>query len=738
MEGGLLEDEPDKVPPHGLGRGRLRIYLGWAPGVGKTRRALLDLRALTAQGVDAVIGWLEEKPRPDLAKIAHGIERIPPRMALRGGISVADLDWDALKSRHPATVLIDELAREPERPGRRPRWQEVDGLLDQGISVMTTLNGLHISELSLPASQILGQPVRITVPSDFVRRADELIFVDLPPAELATRIRSGQIFPGGDAARDSKAFTTANLVRLRELTLQFLAKVLDADLIRQGGEKGLFERITVLVSANPETFRTLLEAGSSLARRLGGELLVLHIEKIPFWGRRFSKAPALPEGLGAAVREAGGKLSVLRTRQVAWTLWRFIERTQTTRLVLGHAGGATPWRRSLVRAVLRYFRRIDVEITLIPTLHPLPPEVVSRDTDPLPDQPRLPVAGRGHFTLFLGAAAGIGKTYRMLQEARERQKEGWNVAIGYLETHGRNETEAMARGIPLLPRRRVSYRGLLLEEMDLEAILASGVDLVLVDELAHTNPASPGEFRHRQRYQDVQEILDAGFDVYSTLNVQHIETLNDLVALQTGIRVRETVPDSIVGRADDLVLVDLTPEELRKRLLEGKIYPAAKIADSLENFFTVKNLTALREFALTSARETGGFRIQPGGFLLVGVSRRPADQALVRRGARLAERLRLRLRVLFVRNPGADGSDPPWIGETCRRLGADLNVDEGPSWEEAFVRHCHELRPSLVLLGQSAWRPGMISTAEKMARLLTAFPLLITPLDIPEHRQKTG
>ncbi len=732
-----MEESPEKVFPHGLGRGRLRIYLGWAPGVGKTRRALLDLRALAGQRVDAVIGWLEEKPRPDVEKLVDGIERIAPRLSFRGGIPVGDLNMEALIHRHPATVLIDELAREPEFPGMPPRWKDVETLLQAGISVMTTLNGLHISELALPASQILGHPVRVTVPSDFVRAADELIFVDVPPAELVGRIRAGKIFPAGEAEQARNAFTTPNLLRLRELTLQFLTKVLDADLIRQGGEKGIFERITVLVSANPGTFRALLEAGGSLARRLGGELLVLHIEKIPFWGRRFSKPLKLPEGLENAIREAGGKLSILRTRQVGWTLWRFIERTQPTRLVLGHAGESTPWRRSLVRSVLRHFRRIDVEIILLPTLHPLPPEVISRE-EPSPTvlQPRLPAAGRSHFTLFLGAAAGIGKTYRMLQEARERQEEGWKVAIGYLETHGRQETEAMARGISRLPRRRVFYRGLFFEEMDLDAILASKVDLILVDELAHTNPSGQESFRNRQRYQDVQEILEAGFDVYSTLNVQHIETLNDLVALQTGIRVRETVPDSIVGRADNLVLVDLTPGELRQRLIEGKIYPAAKVPDSLENFFTVRNLTALREFAMTSAQRAGGFWVQPGGFLLVGLSHRLADLALVRRGARLADRLRLRIRVLFVQKAGLESAAPPWMEEICKRLGAELIHENGASWEETFVRHCHEIRPSLVLLGQSAWKPGLISTAEKMARLLTAFPLLIIPVDIPEHRKK--
>ena len=733
-----MEKGADGIGTYGLGRGGLRIYLGWAPGVGKTRRALLDLVALKAQGVDAVIGWLEGKSRPDLEELAQGVERIPPRTTLRGGVAVPSLDVDALLARHPATVLIDELARETESPGERSRHQEVERLLERGISVLTTMNGLHITELSTPAAQILGHPVRVTVPSDFVRRADELIFVDLPPAELSTRIRSGQIFLPGEEMRASRAFTPANLARLRELTLQFLAKALDANLIRQGGEKGIFERVTLLVSANPDTFRPLLDAGGSLARRLGGELLVLHLEKIPLWGRRFSKAPALPESIEAAVREAGGKLSILRTRQVAWTLWRFIERTQTTRLVLGHAGEATPWRRSLVRAVLRHFRKIDVEITLVPTLHPLPPEIGIRRPTP-PDPARSLPLKRGRFTLFLGAAAGIGKTYRMLQEARKRQEDGGRVAIGYLETHGRRETESMARGIPLLTRRRVPYRGLILEEMDLDAILSSGVDLVLVDELAHTNPvvqSDPNSSKNPQRYQDVLQILDAGMDVFSTLNVQHIETLNDLVALQTGIRVRETVPDSIVERADDLVLVDLSPEELRKRLLEGKIYPPEKIFDSLENFFSVRNLTALREFALTSAQGAGGFRIQPGGILLVGVSPRPTDQALIRRGAQISRRVGLELRVLFVRNPMSRELPPPWIEEICRRLGADLTLEDGASWEEAFVRHSHEIRPSLILLGQSAWRPGMISTAEQMARLLTAFPLLIVPLDIPGHRQE--
>ncbi|MCL5284627.1 MAG: histidine kinase [Nitrospirae bacterium] len=723
----------------GVGRGRLKIYLGWAPGIGKTRRALLDARAMAVQGVDIVLGWLEEKGRPDLSELARGLERIPPKTLMRSGVAVSDLDVEAVLRRRPATLLVDELARTGGLPGMGPRWQTIEGLLEQGISVVTTLNALHISELAGPSSQILGHPVREIVPVDFVRRADELVLVDLPPSELVARIRSGGVFGAGpDPSVRSPLFSESTLNRLRDMTLQFATKVLDARLTRAGGEKGIFERVTVLVSDHPEAFRTLLEYGGTLARRLGGELLVLHLEKVPLWGRWFVPERPFPDAFRRMVREAGGKLSVLRTRQVAWTLWRFIERTRTTRVVLGHAGTLHPWRKSLVRSVLRHFPRIDVEVSLVPTLHPVFPDLGGSPAGPSQATERAvpaPAPGRGRFTLFLGAAAGIGKTYRMLQVARERQAAGIRVVVGFLETHGRRETEEMARGLPSLPRKRVPYRGLLLEEMDLEGLLSVRPELVLVDELAHTNP--PG-FPSKKRYEDVLRLLEAGIDVFSTLNVQHVESLNDLVELQTGIRVRETVPDTMVAGADDLVLVDLTPEELQTRLLEGKVYPPEKVESSLANFFTTKNLTALREFALTSALRSGGYpgRIAPrGGTLLVGVSARAEDQALVRRGARIAERLGLRLLVLFVRTEGADGEEETGaLGRLVSSLGGEFRVESRPSWEGPFVERCQEIRPALVLLGQSAWRPGNESTAEKIARKLTSFPLLIVPVDIRKHR----
>src|SRR6201993_2462274 len=200
--------------------------------------------------------------------------------------------------------------------------------------------------------------------------------------------------------------------------------------------------------------------------------------------------------------------------------------------------------------------------------------------------------GRGHLKVFIGMAPGVGKTYRMLQEGRAEAESGRDVVIGYLEPHGRAETLAQAEGLEVVPRRRVTYRDAALEEMDLPAVLARRPELALIDELAHTN--APG-LEHPKRYEDVEDVLEAGIDVFSTVNVQHLESLNDQVAELTGIRVRETVPDAILGSAEDVVLIDITPQSLIERLVAGKVYPGERVQSALENFFKIENLGALRE-----------------------------------------------------------------------------------------------------------------------------------------------
>jgi two-component system sensor histidine kinase KdpD len=283
----------------------------------------------------------------------------------------------------------------------------------------------------------------------------------------------------------------------------------------------------------------------------------------------------------------------------------------------------------------------------------MPEERNSLDKRPSPDA-LLEAARReesrvGRLRIFVGAAPGVGKTYEMLQTAVARKKDGYDVVIGVVETHGRKETEALVTGLDLIPRRRIEYKGQWLEEMDLDAILARRPQIVLVDELAHTN--APGS-QHPKRYLDVQDLLDAGIDVYTTVNIQHIESLNDVVAQITHVRVRETVPDSVFDRADAVKLVDVTPDDLIQRLKEGKVYVPKQAERALEHFFSPTNLTALREMALRRTAERVDEQLlkqmqahaiegplAAGERILVCVSEDPRASGLARYAKRLADRL---------------------------------------------------------------------------------------------------
>lgn len=269
---------------------------------------------------------------------------------------------------------------------------------------------------------------------------------------------------------------------------------------------------------------------------------------------------------------------------------------------------------------------------------------------------------RGRLRVYLAAAAGAGKTYAMLNEGQRRQSRGTDVVVGYVETHGRPQTQAQLGDLEVLPRKRVTYRGVDLEEMDLEEILVRHPHVVLVDELAHTNV--PG-FRHHKRYQDVLEILDAGISVITTLNIQHLESLNDWVASITGIRVRETLPDRILDQADEVELIDISPDALRQRMRHGNIYPPERIGPALQNFFREGNLTALRELALRRVAEKTEAQLEQymteHGItehwpaterVLVGFDHRPHTRQVIRDAWRLAHGLHADLLAVSIQPAG--------------------------------------------------------------------------------------
>jgi len=267
---------------------------------------------------------------------------------------------------------------------------------------------------------------------------------------------------------------------------------------------------------------------------------------------------------------------------------------------------------------------------------------------------------RPRLRIYIGAAPGVGKTYAMLQEAHTLRARGFDVVVGFVETYGRRDTEAQIKDLEIVPRRSIEYRGATLEEMDVDAIVRRAPDVCLVDELAHTNV--PGS-RKVKRYQDVLELLDAGISVMTAVNIQHLETLNDAVAKATGVRVRETVPDTFVDRADEVINVDVTTDELRNRLREGKVYQPEKVEQALTNFFRTGNLSTLRELALRAvadevSEKAASYRAKEGlepalipERVMVCMSSNPLAPRVIRAGARIAGRLGSKWFAVFVQTP---------------------------------------------------------------------------------------
>jgi two-component system, OmpR family, sensor histidine kinase KdpD len=343
-------------------------------------------------------------------------------------------------------------------------------------------------------------------------------------------------------------------------------------------------------------------------------------------------------------------------------------------------------------------------------------------------------------------AAGVGKTYRMLQEGHAELEAGRDVVIGYLEPHGRVDTERAAEGLPQLARRRVTYKGVTLSEMDLPGLIERHPDLALIDELAHTNP--PGT-EHDKRYEDIQDLLDEGVDVFSTVNVQHLESLNDQVAELTGVRVRETFPDSVLSAADEVVLVDVTPPALIERLRAGKVYKPDRVPAALNGFFRVENLEALREVALRQVaegveakrlvREPPPVRDERqmlgqavpqavGERLLALVTPQASSQRVVRRAWRSAQRLGAEIDVLTVLRPGRDPSpEEAEQLDALRRLGsllgAQVLIEEGDDVPDVVARVARERGSTYVLMGSPAARNGLRRFGEPLTeRLLRRLP----------------
>jgi two-component system sensor histidine kinase KdpD len=353
---------------------------------------------------------------------------------------------------------------------------------------------------------------------------------------------------------------------------------------------------------------------------------------------------------------------------------------------------------------------------------------------------RIQQQERARLRIYIGAAPGVGKTYEMLQEAHALRARGLDVVVGYVETYGRRDTEAQIRDLEMIPRRQIEYRGVTMEEMDVDGIIRRKPAVVLIDELAHTNV--PGS-KHDKRYLDVLEILEAGIHVMTAVNIQHIETLNDAVARLTGIRVRETVPDTFIDRADEVINVDVTVEELRNRLRQGKVYKPEKVEQALTNFFRKGNLSTLRELALRAVADEVGekaasYRAREGlepalipERVMVCMSSNALAPRVIRTGARIAGRLGSKWYAVYVETPQEKpdrikARDADALQENIRlaeSLGATVVRVRAARPAEGLIAFAQREGVTHVIFGQSARsRWELVWRGSTLDRFLSAVP----------------
>lgn len=605
---------------------RLTVYLAYAAGAGKTHRLLTEAKSLQDSGAKVALGWIETKGRPDLQHLVAELPRIPPRIVESGSSAFEEFDFDAALASGADVIVLDELAH-TNLAGARfvKRWEDALALRQAGRSVIGAFNIQHLETVAPTAEALIGFPVREIVPVSFLRAADQVVAVDASPEQLDARLREGKIVRLEDVDRALQGpFRPQTLRALRTVLLQTVD-----DLARGRGEPDVASTALVLVPSGVDAAPVVARAAAI------ADAMNLALEVAPLDNGAVAAATKLARTAGARVGPVhlwDGKRPMFASDLPA-SLVALPTGEEARRLLCGP---------------------IDRDVLIIDADWAAESGSAQHTAgfgyafgQTLGDRQRI---GYGKLTVYLGAAAGCGKTYAMLDRAHQLVDAGVDVVAGFVETHGRKDTARLIEGLSVLPRRVTESSGVHYEEFDLDGLLARKPAVALIDELAHTN--APGSI-HPKRYQDVLTVVRAGISVITTLNIQHLEGLNDIVRRLTGVTVRETIADGVLEFADEVVLIDASPQTLRDRLRAGKIYPAERIEAALSSFFQTDNLLALRELAL---REAMRVRKAPSvslrlADLMLGVAPRSRDAMQIRRCARLASRLGVGLQVVSVARP---------------------------------------------------------------------------------------
>ena len=630
---------------------RLTVYLASAPGAGKTRRLLDDAIRLQETGVRVALGWIETKGRPELDELAARIPRIPPRAVRIGGSTFEDFDFAAALAQKPDLVVLDELAHANLEGGAHvKRWQDALALREAGIAVSGALNVQHLETVAATAEGLIGFPVREIVPISFLRAADQVIALDVSTEQLEARLFAGKVVRPEDIDRArSGIFRPQTLSFLREMMLRTVDDLTIPEVTASRASTAL-----ALATGEGDT-SIFLRKSAGFAHAMDLALDIALVGE-----RDIDTVEAVSDELDAHVVPITAfdivkpQLAALKATLVSVPYGPLAERIAS---------------RPAERDVL------IVDPSTYKTSIARDDATFSRYAQTAADRMRI---GYGRLTIYLGAAAGSGKTYAMLDRAHQMQEAGVDVVGAFIETHRRVDTERKTVGLTVMPRREVVCDGVKYTELDLDGLLARKPTVALIDELAHTNAPCDA---HAKRYDDVLQVLRAGISVITTVNIQHLEGLGDAVYRLTGQKVRETIPDDILNLADDLILIDTTPETLRERLRNGKIYGPEKIEDALSHFFRSENLAALRELALREVVKARGSTRRPAPFsrFIVGVKARERDVELIERCARIALRLEIDLTVVHVakNKEAAEIRVVAALEETARRVRARWRVVTG-------------------------------------------------------------
>ncbi|WP_347942394.1 histidine kinase [Peribacillus simplex] len=720
-------------------RGRLKIILGAVTGSGKTYQLLLEGNEMKKRGIDVVVGVVNKSCSPETLKQLGSLELIPIIEWERNGHVEQDLDLDKIYKRNPEVVLVDRLAHENHINSKNAtRLEDVMELIKNEISVITTINIYELKGVKKVAEQLLNLPlhVEVTLPEDTLTKADEVRLLDVTPEAILKRLQNGEI--GKKNEGTLQFYNNGNLATLRELSLRFLAEEVEDDLTEHReleglmGPSGATERILVCVQYHWNG-SILIRRGEQIAKRLGGELIIASF--IPLSKKLSEEEETFKSSMQKLINKLNGSFIEITMNgdEIAEEIVGFSMSHHITRIILGQSKKSA-WEEmingSIINKILRKSKNIDVFIVaervkafgerIIPAI-----KTEKSSGNPYhrltPDELHEKVEGvkRGTFKIYLGAAPGVGKTYTMLREANQLKENEIDVVIGLLETHGRKETAAQVGNIEILPKKLIPYKNVMLEEMDLDAIIIRNPEVVLIDELAHTNV--PGS-KNQKRYQDAMNILDAGISVISTMNIQHIESLKDSVKQITGVFVRETVPDSILHLSDELEMIDISPNALRKRMEEGNIYAMDKVEQSLSHFFKTQNLIALRELALRELADEVDDRLESmkrkegvrgpwrkDEVIFVCVNLRANSERLIRRGFRIAYRLKANWYVIFVKHQNELRTDEKLILDKLlsltHRLGGVFKLyttRDRQSVVKEIKKQLHTKKATQVILGQSA------------------------------------